>query len=156
MPTHLRLPRRGGWSRWVAIVTGAAVFIWLRLEDNDPFFAVVLGALVSVVWAALWLLGRWGGKMVAKRTVLVLAPALGAASGLGAALSTTLLMFFKNASHAHLYPDFPIEVMAAILQRAPLWFVAGALAGLGTACIGLALLARGAEDYSPERSSPAN
>lgn len=132
------------------------MFFWLRLEDNAPLSAGLLGGLSSVVWAGFWFSGRFGGKTVRRRTLCLIAAVLGAATGVGAALLTAFLMFFKNASHAHLYPDYPVEIIAAILQRTPAWALAGVLAALGGVLIWIALGSRVAGDHSPEPSSPAN
>jgi hypothetical protein len=47
-------------------------------------------------------------------------------------------MFFKNARHSHLYPDYPPEQLLAMLGRAPIWMLAGAFLGLS---LGLGWLA---------------
>jgi hypothetical protein len=74
----------------------------------------------------------------------VLGLLLGAADGLGTSVATAVLMFFKNARHAHVFPDYPAGMIIAVLERAPLWAAAGALAGLS---IGLAWLAlQGVDD----------
>jgi hypothetical protein len=49
-------------------------------------------------------------------------------------------MFFKNARHGHLFPDYTLEMMLAMLSRAPAWAIAGGLFGLS---LGLGWLALG-------------
>jgi lysylphosphatidylglycerol synthetase-like protein (DUF2156 family) len=63
---------------------------------------------------------------------------MGILTGVGASLFTAGLMLFKNVRHSHIYLDFPAGLMGAILERAPVWMIAGGLLGLG---IGLAWLA---------------
>ncbi len=135
----LRLPVRGGRARWVAIGYGIVLFLWLEPEDDAVWPAALLGAGLSALLVVFWVLGRFGGKTVSRRTVVSGALALGAVGGFGAAIMTTVLMFFKNARHAHLYPDYPPEQMGAMLQRGPVWALAGALFGLGLALAWLAL-----------------
>jgi hypothetical protein len=55
----------------------------------------------------------------------------GALAGALSALNSTLLMFFKTAWHAHPFPDYPLPMLIAMLERAPVWAIAGALIGLG-------------------------
>jgi hypothetical protein len=42
-----------------------------------------------------------------------------------------LLMLIKDGLHAHLFPDYPFGMIVDILGRAPLWALAGILAGIG-------------------------
>jgi hypothetical protein len=79
------------------------------------------------------------GQFVPVRALGPGAVALGAAVGLGASIATAALMFFKDARHAHLYPDYPAEQMGAVLQRAPGWALAGALFGLALSLAWLAV-----------------
>lgn len=137
----IRLPQRGNWSRWLALAAGAAVFLWLRLEDTQLWPAALLGVVTSGTAAWLWLLDarRLGGKIFPASAALVGALVLGAGIGLGSVLGTVLLMFFKNATHAHLYFDYPPEVLGAMLARAPVWMLVGALAAGGLVLLWLAL-----------------
>src|SRR5690606_27152857 len=86
-----------------------------------------LAALVIL----LWIMGKLGGQRLPVHYALPGTLLTGACIGLGASVATVGLMFFKNARHAHVYLDFPPELMGAILQRAPLWALAGSFIGLG-------------------------
>lgn len=127
----LTFPQRGHKSRWTAILTGVAAFLWLAPEDNHVWPVVLLGTLLSGVIVWLWLLGRMGGKTVKSRQAVALGVVAGGLVGFGASLSATLLMLLKNARHSHFFPDFPPAQMGAMLERAPIWSIAGGLAGLG-------------------------
>jgi len=135
----LRLPLRGRRARWVAIGYGIVLFLWLGPEDNAVWPVALHGAGLSALLVGFWVLGRFGGKTVSRRTLVPGALALGAVGGLGAAIMTAALMFFKNARHAHLYLDYPPEQMGGLLRRGPVWALAGALFGLGLALAWLAL-----------------
>lgn len=126
--------------RFISLAFGLAVFIWLSPEDNTVWPAVVLGtglALLSVMW---FVYRRLGGHILLTRDVLFGAALLGGITGLGGALGSAGLMFFKNALHAHVFWDFPPAMVAAMLTRAPSWALAGALTGLG---VGLLWIRRG-------------
>ncbi len=60
-------------------------------------------------------------------------------TGLGGSVATAGLMFFKNARHAHVFPDYPAGMLLATLERAPMWAAAGGLIGLsvGLGCLAL-------------------
>jgi hypothetical protein len=88
----------------------------------------------------LTVMNKLGGRTSPVSYILPGAAILGVITGLGASITTTGLMFFKDALHAHLFPDFPPLMMLAILQRSPVWAVAGGLAGAGVAFLWLARL----------------
>jgi len=133
----MRLPGLGRWSRLLALAYGFALFVWLSVEDTASWPPVLFGLGLSSLIAILLTLDKIGGRWLAGRYVPVVGFLLGAVIGLGTSLAAAVLMFFKNARHAHLFPDYPAGMMLAVLERAPLWAVAGALAGLS---IGLAWL----------------
>lgn len=121
--------------RCALLLTGLAIFHWSSLEDSDASAAVMLGTLASVS-LSLWLLGRIAAGRALHSSHIALA---GAISGALASLCTAALMLFKNLRHAHVFPDYPAEMLLAVLQRLPVWTIAGGLAGLG---IGLLLASR--------------
>lgn len=139
----MTLPVRGYKARIIALGYGSGLFFWLIPEDNQIWPVALLGAGLSALMMILWLMGKLGGKRIPFRYAALGAPLVGACIGLGASLATVGLMFFKNARHGHIYPDFPPGVMGAVLQRAPHWAVAGALAGLGLVLAWIALKDRG-------------
>lgn len=131
----LYLPRPNAALRLLTVAFGVVLFLWFSLEDNQTWPVVLLG-LGSTGLIVLWsVLGRLGGQTIEPRYVTLGGLLIGALSGLGASVAVTLLMFFKNAWHAHVFLDYPVPMLLAMLGRAPFWTVAGALAGLGIAIL---------------------
>ncbi|MBC8170412.1 MAG: hypothetical protein H7X77_02020 [Anaerolineae bacterium] len=110
--------------RWITILWGLAVFLWLAVEDNTVLPVVLLGSSGAFLIVSL----RITRMQPMSRLRLILG---GSLTGLGASVLTTLLMLLKNGQHSHLYPDFPLALMGAMLTRAPIWILAGGLGGLG-------------------------
>jgi hypothetical protein len=123
-------PRR---IRLLALGGGLAVFFWLRIEDNSVLPAVIAGLVLSLVGIYVWVTRNLSGKALQLRWILPVAALLGAVGGIGSAVATAGLMLLKNGMHGHVFPDFPFGVIVEILQRAPLWALAGGLAALGLA-----------------------
>ena len=121
--------------RGALVAVGLAVLLWSSLEDRDAFAVVALGALASITFT-FWLFAR----LAAGRRYTALHISLaGLLCGALASLCTAALMLFKNLRHAHVFPDYPAEMLLAALERLPPWAIAGGLAGLG---IGLLLSSR--------------
>ena len=112
---------------------GLLVFLWLSPEESQVWLVTLLGLGVSTLSLSALVMNKLGGKSIPAHYVLPGAFITGVVVGLGASLATTSLMFFKTALHAHLFPDFPVLLMLAVLQHAPTWALAGGLAGLGLA-----------------------
>ncbi len=134
-----RIPGRSRRLRWLALLDGLVMLLWLSREDNDVTTVAALGWGLAILLLTYMVTGQSGGKLVSARLMVVGGVLLGAVAGLGSAVTTTGLMLFKNALHAHVFLDYPPHVMAGILARAPVWTLAGALAGLGLALVWLAL-----------------
>lgn len=128
-----QVPSRRRWLRWLTLGYGILTLLWLSREDNDVAAAALLGCGLPVLLAAFEATGRLGGRLISRRYVLAGGVALGALTGLATALSVAGLMLFKNALHSHFFLDYPPHIILGILQRAPVWTLAGALAGLGLA-----------------------
>ncbi len=129
----LRLPRPGRRDRLAGLGIGAALLLWLSVEDNHVWPAALLGAALAVLLVTLNLLQHLGGRDLPARWVVPGGGLLGMLAGLAASVVTAGLMLFKNALHAHLFPDYPPGLLLAILERAPVWALAGGLTGLGLA-----------------------
>jgi hypothetical protein len=114
-------------------------FLWLGIEDNSVAPAVVLALGLCLITALLWLISRHGGRTLPWRHVLVGAAVLGVLIGLSTSLAGALLMVLKNGMHGHAFPDYPPGLIIEIVQRAPLWGLAGGFAGLGLALVWRAL-----------------
>ena len=134
-------PHRGRRARWIISIFSAILFFWLRLEDNSIWPVVVLGAGLAALTVGWTTMGELGGHEIRTRYVLPGAALLGALTGVGAALATAALMVVKTGMHGHLFPDYPPGEIIAILQRIPIWALAGGMTGLG-----LALAWRGRHD----------
>lgn len=127
--------RQARWLRIAALIWGVAVFLWLAPEDDSAFPAVLLGfGFAALLITSLILRMATEGWLRSWRIVLA-AAFFGALLGAGTSLSAVLLMLLKNARHAHLYPDYPPDVLLAALARFPDWSLAGALLGLGWVCL---------------------
>lgn len=116
--------------RFATIIIGIGCFLWLSLEDTQTAPVVVLGTGLSSLLVLAW----WRSLPLADRSgrrgawIMIL---MGALAGASAVLTITLLMFIKTAWHSHLYPDYPVLMMVAMLERLPLWTLAGAILGVG-------------------------
>lgn len=108
--------------RWLALSYGLALWLWLSVEDTAVWPAVLFGLGLATLMLALTFLDKLNLRWL---------PIFGLLVGLGTAVASTVLMFFKNAVHAHVFWDFPPGLMFAILQRAWVWAAAGGLVGLG-------------------------
>jgi len=109
--------------RWLALGWGATALLWLGLEDSNALLVAGLG-----LWGALL-------SMLQPSTAAISAKpwgwtVLGALGGAWASILATALMFFKNAWHAHPFPDYPPAMLLAMLERLPWWALVGALLGL--------------------------
>jgi hypothetical protein len=135
----MRLPKLGKRARIVALGYGLALFLWMSVEDNAVWPVALYGLGLATLILYLTLSDKMGGKIIPVRYLPLAAALWGALMGLSAGIAITVLMFFKNALHAHLYLDYPPGLILAILQRAPIWAVAGGLAGIGFALAWLAL-----------------
>jgi hypothetical protein len=126
-----RVPVRNRRLRWLALLYGALVMSWLSREDSDVVGVAVLGCGLSLIVLTLGVTGQFGGRTISARFMLAAGAVLGLLGGLGTAVTTTGLMLFKNALHAHVFLDYPPNILLGILQRAPAWALAGALVSLG-------------------------
>lgn len=131
----ISIPQPGRRIRLLVMGYGLIVLLWLSLEDNQTEPVVALGVVMALLGVALLCLNTMGGKTIQADYVLPSLVGAGIITGLGASVASAGLMFFKTALHAHLFPDYPPLMMLAVLERAPVWAVAGGLFGLG---IGLA------------------
>lgn len=129
------LPVPGSLARTVTVLYGILIFVWLSPEESQVWPVTLLGlGLASLTF--MWMVGRrLGGRALTPLQLTVGGLLAGALVGLGACMAAGALMFFKNALHAHAFPDFPPGLVLALLSLAPVWTIVGALAGLGTALL---------------------
>ncbi len=134
-PPVYALPTRDRRARWIVILAAAGVFLWLSLEDTNVLPVVLIALGVALLSAYMSVTGRWGGRMIARSTLLIGAALVGAGVGAGTALIAALLMIWKTGMHAHPFPDYPAGLILDILRRAQVWSLAGALAALALALL---------------------
>lgn len=125
------IPHRPLWLRWALIAVGAGVFFWSGVEDDRVWLAVALGVGCCGVWLAHWLTGAIGGRVLSGWQIAAAWAGFGGLTGGGGIFASVLLLAFKDARHAHPYPDSPADLLAALLARMPVWGLSGALIGMG-------------------------
>lgn len=118
-------------SRHLLVVTGIAVLLWSGLEDNDAVVVTLLGSLLATAASLMLLDSRPFGATFRRISLPKRMALAGAFAGALTSVATPLLMLFKDLRHAHVFPDYPLEMVLATLERMPLWALAGGLAGLG-------------------------
>lgn len=126
----LHLPRINARMRLGLVAYGIILLLWLSVEDKGALSVAWLGSGATLFFGMVALLERIGGRVVTVRAYLTLCFIWGAILGAGATLTIAALMFFKSAWHAHLVPDYPLPMIAAMLGRFPIWMLAGSLLGL--------------------------
>ncbi len=127
----LTIPKRSPRLRIIGLLYGGIVLLWLSVEDNNALEVAILGAGLAILCLTFWITGRFGGRVLERRTALFAAALAGAISGLLGTLLTAALMLFKVGLHADDFPDFPFGMMVDMVARAPLWALAGIFAGIG-------------------------
>ena len=127
----LTIPHWRSRLRVVALIYGALLLLWSSLEDNSVVPVVLLGGGLALLITVLWTVRRYGGRTLTGRNGLLGASVLGAVTGLLGALASAGLMLVKDGLHSDLYPDYPFGLIVDTLARAPLWALAGILAGFG-------------------------
>lgn len=133
----MKIPIAGRRTRLVAMGYGLALFLWMSVEDNAIWPVTLYGVGLAALIVNLTILDKIGGKFIPPRYLLFAGVLWGALLGLSASLAAAGLMFFKNAVHAHFFPDYPPGLMLAMLGRAPAWIAAGSLVGIGLTLVQL-------------------
>ena len=126
-----RIDERSNLGRHLLVVTGIAVLLWSGLEDSDAIVVTILGALLATAAAAIILMSRRFRALFLRQSLPKRLALAGALVGALASVTTPLLMLFKDLRHAHVFPDYPPEMMLATIERMPHWALAGGLAGFG-------------------------
>lgn len=127
------------WLRWAILLYGISTFVWLSLEDSSLVPVTLLGMVGALLALIATTLPKLSQRPLTLPWLLPGALLAGATVGLGSRVLTVALMFFKNARHAHVFLDYPPEIMLATLQTVPPWTLAGALIGLSLSLGWLAL-----------------
>lgn len=137
------IPRRGPRLTLLAVGYGGIVLLWLSWEDTHIWPVILLAAGASMITGMLAATGHLAGQSLSQRAFVLGLSLWGGLVGRLAGPLAALLMLVKTAAHGHVYPDYPLPVMGATLARTPIWAMAGALMGLGTALIWVATRAAG-------------
>lgn len=124
--------------RNAALLYAALTLFWLQLEDNQVLPVVLLGTAGAALLVFHWLRGRLNLWRSGARLWMEAALS-GGLVGLAAAVVTALLMVLKAGMHGHIFPDYPPGQILALLERAPAWTLAGALAAIGLLAVTRAL-----------------
>lgn len=125
------IPPRPLWLRWLLILVSGAIFFWTGVEDDRIGIAVTLGTLFCGVILAHWLTGALTIRVLHDDQIWMAWAFFGALTGGGGIVTAVIIMAFKDARHAHPFPDYPIGLLADLIARAPVWALAGAFVGLG-------------------------
>ncbi len=123
----------------MAVLCGGMLLFALGLEGPQVWPVALLRSSRAARLAAWIVVRHMGGAVFSRRQALLGGVLLSARVGVGSSLVCAGLMFFKNALHAHLFLDYPLLMLLAMLQRGPAWAAAGALLGLSTALLWAAL-----------------
>jgi hypothetical protein len=133
---RLPLPSRRR-LRPALLIVGALTFVWMGPEDHTAMFGALLGTLLAALSVLWWASPHYAGRALTPLRLTAVGAALGALTGAAAPPVGALLLFFKNAWHAHGFWDYPPALIADLLLRTPLWIIAGALIGAGLAQVWL-------------------
>jgi hypothetical protein len=130
--------RRGSsfylWWRWLGIGLGAAVLIWLSLEENKILPAILL-ATGLCSWAAVNLLRESG---TSSRQLIFRSAAVGLLAGLLVSPVAISLIIIKGGLHTHPQPDFSPDQIQAVFSRMIYFTVSGFLLGMASALFRIA------------------
>jgi hypothetical protein len=121
--------------RFLALALGAGLLFWLPVEDTHERWVILFSSAASA-WGAAYVLTRLPPvSPVRRRSFLLRCLLVGLLAGLAVAPLALGLMIFKTGLHSHGTPDFTIEQVASVLQRAPYFGISGLLLGLGSALV---------------------
>ncbi|MEQ8672935.1 MAG: hypothetical protein RIC84_06945 [Aggregatilineales bacterium] len=135
----MKVPARIVGFRWLVICWAVIIFFWLSREDSDVLGVVLLGIWGAMLFCGSWITRNLGGRHVSRSSAVGVCLLGGGVVGIMTGLITAGLMFFKNVRHAHIFPDYPFEMIGAILERVPIWGIAGALFGLAGGLMWIAI-----------------
>ena len=146
MPT-LKVPERSNRYILALILYSVIILAWLTPENDSVWLVSLLGTGLALLLVGLAVQTWLGGKSLRPAWWILLGLSAGAITGISAALLTALLMVMKNVQHSHLVLDFPADVVSGILERIPIWTLAGLLVGAAGV---LLIIAFYRSDDSPE------
>lgn len=126
----ISIPKPNNKLRWLIIGYTIFIFIWTGRESTNIRTMTLISFGITLLAITTWTLNRYGGQQISVRTGAMMFTLIGAIIGFGTTVTTAVMMMFINIRHSHIRPDYPPELVGAILQRSPLWAVAGVLVGL--------------------------
>jgi hypothetical protein len=129
----VKIPRFPTSLAVITLIYGMFTFMWLSAEDS-VWLVSVLGAMMSVL-SVLHGVFRLKRRTYPARLWVPGLILLGALSGAGSVVGTVILMVMKTSLHSHVFPDYPFPLIAGIVERVPVWTLAGALIGLALALL---------------------
>jgi ABC-type thiamin/hydroxymethylpyrimidine transport system permease subunit len=133
----IRIPDLRWVVRFAWALAAPAWFVWLAYEDRSLNPVMWLSAIVCVAFALAGI-ARWrGGKLADRRRWLLELMGIGLLTGALVAPVAVLLILVKISLHSHGTPDFTAGDIAAVMNRAPVWALAGVLSGEALGLIGV-------------------
>lgn len=126
-------------NRLLIIALGIVILVWSGLEDNQVFGVVALGWIIAIVSVTNVIVSRYGGQSYSSSIVKKFSPLVGASIGASASVITALLMILKTIRHSHVFPDYPPQMILAILERLPIWTLSAGFIGFGLSLVWLVL-----------------
>lgn len=135
----IQIPQPKRKFRWFTLLYALGLLVWFSFEDDSVRSVTLWGLGFAALLVMNWLPKQTALPPIRPAYLPLVTSAFGLMFGLVTNVSTVTLMFFKNALHAHLFPDYPPALMLALLSQAPAWALSGALVGLGGALLFLAV-----------------
>lgn len=124
------------WSKKIAwAVAGLVWFFWIGYEDRGLVSVLIVSALIAVP-VGIEAYVRWRVKLGTSFQQSALRGAFaGTLSGALVGIIGILIALMKVSLHQHVIPDFSSGDILALLNRIPVWSIAGLLIGSSLAMI---------------------
>ena len=126
----LRLPQPKTKARFLMIGYGLLLLFWMSLENSSILFVTLLGIAATLIYGSIGLSNRIAERDIPLRHWFPGIVLSGTFFGVMSIFMTSILMFFKSSWHGHLYPDYPPQMIFAMLPRLPAWTLSGTLIGI--------------------------
>ena len=134
-----KIPKPTNKLRWAVIIYAIFVLVWSGRESTSVMPITLISFGIVMLAMSVWVSNRFGGHILSVRSGAIASMLIGGIIGCGTSVTTASMMMFVNFRHAHLNPDFPPELVGAMLQRLPSWTLAGGLMGLALALLWIAV-----------------
>ncbi|HLC05203.1 MAG TPA: hypothetical protein VJK02_19385 [Anaerolineales bacterium] len=134
----IRIPDLRWVVRYAWMIAAPTAFFWIAYEDRSPSTVMGLSAIVCAAFAVT-AIARWrGGILAERRRWLLETMGVGLATGALVAPVAVVLILVKISLHSHGTPDFTTSDIAQVMNRLPVWALAGVLCGEALGLIGVA------------------